>query len=193
MERHAKRVATDYGISLETPLYMRRSILLTDVDNLIHTGINYSAEVTNSVNITDGTTMPALCYNKFKDLTLMPAGPEDCPYDPLPNMESASSSSNAIRNRIFELRSQIGVQRNWLMVELRTVNKIESDLIMAEWRSWLYDEVARCGKVRRPSNNGSANDTIETAVAAERWAALVEYCKSCRLELDSSIDLDHVV
>lgn len=193
MERHAEQVATKYGISLETPLYMQRSILLTDVDNLIHTGINYSAEVTNSVNVTNDTIAPALCYNKFKDLTLMPTGPEDYPYDPLSNTESESSSSNAIRNRIFELRSQIGVQRNWLMVELRTINKVETDLIMAEWRSWLYDEVARCGKVRQPSSSGSANDTSEIIVPNDRWDALVEYCKSCRLELDSGIELDHVV
>lgn len=190
MERHARNFAKDLGISLETPLYMRRSILLTDVDNLIQTGINYSAEIVNSVNITDGSSTPALCYNKFKDLALSPNIPEGS-FDDIDSSlgGTAQSASRAIRDRIFELRSQIGAQRNWLMVELRTINKIESDLVMAEWRSWLYDEVARCSRVSRTVGKNSNETVMNEAI----WDALVEYCESCRVELDSSIELDHVV
>ncbi|KAF5098195.1 hypothetical protein D0Z03_001257 [Geotrichum reessii] len=45
------------------------------------------------------------------------------------------------------MRAKLGIQRNSLLVELRMVNRIETELLQAEWQTWLFDEVSICSRL----------------------------------------------
>lgn len=164
MDRHATHYAEQIGILPNSHSVMQRSILLEDVEQLIRNGSHFSAERAMADQLGD-TTANSMCYNKFQSLALVPKDgeqffelsrfPDGVGDDAFLNLRDMMPTtlmySNqprvAARNRIYALRSKLGIQRNSLMVELRMVNRIESELIMSEWHSWLYDEVSECSRL----------------------------------------------
>lgn len=74
-----------------------------------------------------------------------------------------------------------------MLVAIRVVNKLEREMLSAEWSNWLYEETVRCGQaqalIKSPmrgggdeaSNGGDGGGEEETS-----W--LGEYCRSCEQE-----------
>ena len=52
-----------------------------------------------------------------------------------------------LRNRVYNMRAKLGIQRNALLVELRMINRIETELLHSEWQTWLFDEVSMCSRI----------------------------------------------
>lgn len=163
MERHAQQFATELAVSPRSHSLMSRSILLQDVDFLIHNGSRFSVEVAIAQELGQNTSN-SFCYNKFKSLALIPDNPvEAYAFDTPPGQQvnnrqhpmtsgffndmSSVKTAEAMQRRIFRARSKLGMQRNALMIELRSINRIESELVMAEWQSWLFEEVSICSRL----------------------------------------------
>lgn len=174
MERRTENLAFDLGLVPGSQSIMRRSILLQDVENLIMNGSHFSVEKALSSEL-GHESKSSLCYNKFQSLALLPETELTSyeTYSPegfnlkIENLSNETSDDFiglrsivpsdhwilnkeplfAIRNRIFDMRSRLGIHRNALMVEMRTVNQVETDLLMAEWRAWVQDEVSICSRV----------------------------------------------
>lgn len=163
MERHAQQYADQIGISPDSHSIMARSILLKDVDILIRNGSGFSVEA-DMVEKLGEDKSTSLCYNKFRSLALLPNDSEEF-YSIGEEKDIQEKNSNfdfnsvylnslspygspyAVRNRIFNMRNKLGTKRNSLMIELRSINRIESELVMAEWQSWLYEEVSLCSRL----------------------------------------------
>lgn len=166
MDKNVQKYADKISLlptSQEHPV-MERSIFLQDIDKLLLNGSSFSVEKSMQNELGQNSTQ-SLCYDKFQALALVPddGGEFFSPErylnykqsDPIYRLKELMPSqllyydepSTALRERIYRIRSKLGIQRNSLIVELRMVNRIESELIMAEWRSFVYDEVSICSQM----------------------------------------------
>lgn len=217
MELHAQQYADKLSVSPRSQSIMSRAILLKDVDMLIQNGSQFSLEATMPHDLGQDIG-ESLCYAKFKTLALLPGHSEGSySFNDTTDVDqallntisglSSHSSSSTVRSRIFGMRSKLGIKRNRLMVELRSINRIESELVIAEWKSWLYDEVSLClrltqeftamqqensgqetkGKIKDSGlemNDRAIIKVIREAPLGTRQA-LNKYCLSCSRELNS--------
>ncbi|KAF2016791.1 hypothetical protein BU24DRAFT_370775 [Aaosphaeria arxii CBS 175.79] len=69
------------------------------------------------------------------------------PKVPLPASPLSSLSTSHAQSRLHRTRQNLGSHRHDLLVALRVVNRIEKEVIAAEYESWLKDETAKCGQV----------------------------------------------
>ncbi len=67
----------------------------------------------------------------------------DSPYKSAATTLSASNTKAAGR-RLRRTRQHLGSYRHDLLVAMRVVNRIEREIMQAEWENWLCDEVAKC-------------------------------------------------
>lgn len=163
-ERHAEQYAADIGILPSSHSVMQRSVLLQDIDAMILNGSRFSAEMAMAQQL--GKTSESQCYEKFQSLAILPddgekffasnrfipgqseEGKLGLLDEMVPIQYLFSDQLNYdLRDRIYSMRTKLGIQRNSLMVELRLVNRLESELLMAEWQSWLSEEVFQCGRI----------------------------------------------
>lgn len=98
----------------------------------------------------------------------------------------STHSARATGRRLHRSRQHLGNYRHDLLVAMRLVNRIEREIVQAEWENWLVDELARCDQVGRllweqSTQAGTANARREGDLEGlRRWHA--EYCGSCRQE-----------
>ncbi|KAI9656566.1 MAG: SNF1-interacting protein [Bathelium mastoideum] len=115
---------------------------------------------------------------------------------------SGGSRSSTTSRRLQRTRSALGGYRHDLLVALRVVNRIEKEVVEAEWEAWVRDEVGKCAQLevvlREKRNATSAHSRegqgdVEKKIQVlleeegnkreggiEKWYQ--EYCGSCRLE-----------
>ncbi|KAI5804552.1 hypothetical protein EDC01DRAFT_425088 [Geopyxis carbonaria] len=101
------------------------------------------------------------CYTKFADLYAL---------DPVLDVAPARGGG-AMAKRIRAGRNRLANVRHDLLVALRLVNRLERDLVAAEWERWVRGETGRCAAV--------AAGGMDVAAAA---GALQRYCDSCGVE-----------
>lgn len=109
------------------------------------------------------------------------------------------------------VRQRMGAYRHDLLVAMRVVNKVELEMLTAEWESWLAGETRRCEQVREllavkggwggeQQGGGGGGEKVQSVIQGEesgggggggggetqRRAALrewfSEYCTSCAAE-----------
>jgi hypothetical protein len=59
----------------------------------------------------------------------------------------SSSSSTHAQRRLHRTRQNLGSHRHDLLVALRVVNRIEKEVLEAEYENWLLDETQKCERV----------------------------------------------
>ena len=62
--------------------------------------------------------------------------------------EPASATSQVTARRLRRVRQRMGAYRHDLLVAMRVVNKVEREMVQAEWESWLEGEARRCEQAR---------------------------------------------
>lgn len=160
----------------------------------------------------NGSSRTTLCYSKFRNLALEPANFDstfvESPIvaeDVLPRLLGRNLVGSSARERIHAIRARMGISRNELLIELRTLNRLERELIEAEWRTWLFDEVRMCTRLytefaqalvekttNNNNNNGNNHDgdtsseegrhNLLNKVPRDVKHALYLYCGSCLAE-----------
>lgn len=79
--------------------------------------------------------------------------------------------------RLERTRRNLGSQRHDLLVALRVVNRIEQEVVEAEYEHWLFDETQKCSKVGTMLDGTKKNDkTVQAWVDG--------YCGDCKKSLD---------
>lgn len=98
-----------------------------------------------------------------------------------------SPSTRATAKRLRQSRQHLGSYRHDLLVAIRVVNRLEREMLGAEWSNWLYEETVRCGQAQalmnspiRSGENGANNGDDEGMEEETSW--LGEYCRSCEKE-----------
>ncbi len=79
--------------------------------------------------------------------------------------------------RLERTRRNLGSQRHDLLVALRVVNRIEQEVVEAEYEHWLLDETQKCAKFGTMLDSTKKND--ETVQA---WVK--GYCGDCEKSLE---------
>ncbi|PHH52951.1 putative PH domain-containing protein C19A8.02 [Ceratocystis fimbriata CBS 114723] len=151
------------------------------------------------------------CYAAFQAITN--STDPDAHLDSPASIGSPSSflstpHSYETARRMHRTRQRLGSYRHDLLVAMRVINKIEREMEVAEWESWVSDENQRCAQLRYAldvsvpavpkSNEGGSETETDTETQegrggthgadklAERRKALFhwykDYCGSCRAD-----------
>jgi len=116
----------------------------------------------------------------------------DAPYD-LASPRLSSTTSEGTARRLRRARQRLGAQRHDLVVAMRIINGVESELVQSEWENWLADENIRCEHAamvlrQQGDKDGSkdaagSGDRLPPQYDQERREELRnwhrEYCGSC--------------
>ncbi|KAK4541550.1 hypothetical protein LTR36_007847 [Oleoguttula mirabilis] len=169
-ERSAGRFMTRLGVTPNPA--MSKSIYLTDIDELV---------APTNFNHTLAAMIPAgsarTCKTTFSEL--------------VSSTDSSLGPPHRQGARLHRTRDALALYRHDLLVALRVVNRVESDVVSAEWEEWVRAEEQKCARVeqmlreKRPSKGKGKQSVLPAAeVDAELGDDFAEYCRSCRIELD---------
>lgn len=92
---------------------------------------------------------------------------------------SFSSSSTRSTRRLHRSRQSLGSHRHDLLVALRVVNRIEKEVVEAEYEHWVLDETHKCSKVGALLEEASSKGKEKQV---EDWVK--GYCGDCKTSLE---------
>ncbi|SMR44778.1 unnamed protein product [Zymoseptoria tritici ST99CH_1A5] len=103
-----------------------------------------------------------------------------------------TSTSAPTSARLQRTRDSIARYRHDLLVALRVVNRVEENVVSAEWEDWVRTEARKCAKVEamlRKGHGGAKSDAggADPGLTADLGAEFEQYCKSCRVELPLAV------
>lgn len=90
--------------------------------------------------------------------------------------QSQSPHTQSTIRRLQRSRQHIGSYRHDLLVALRTVSKVEKEIMKAEWESWVWSEATKCKHAVQVFKTNNETDGLR-----EWWN---EYCGSCLVEME---------
>jgi hypothetical protein len=166
-ERNAGKFMSRIGVGPSTT--MSRSIYLRDIEDSFlfsnDTAIDFAASHGEANK----------CQQTFTDLLLSP--------------ETFSPPHSS--RRIHRTRHHLGHHRHDLLVALRVVNRIEKEVLEAEYENWLFDETQKCqqiGALLNESESSSGNGKKKRKEKEKGKASAVDdwmkgYCGDCEVEL----------
>lgn len=94
-----------------------------------------------------------------------------------PTANSPLTPSTHSTRRLHRTRQHLGSHRHDLLVALRVVNRIEKEVVEAEYENWLLDETHKCDRVSEMLGGSSKGKEKEV----EAWVK--GYCGDCRSSL----------
>ncbi|KAK6344558.1 SNF1-interacting protein [Orbilia brochopaga] len=136
---------------------MRRSITLDEV------------EMATVLNTADFHPVTSQCFQKFLDIHTLTDDSQIGSSKKIPRVQPLSKK--------FELtRRKLGIYRHDLLVALSLLNRLETDILLSEWESWVWKEKSRCRQARDALQDaarlgGDGPDSLNVSV--------ISYCRSC--------------
>ncbi|KAH7066019.1 hypothetical protein FB567DRAFT_634982 [Paraphoma chrysanthemicola] len=163
-ERAASRYMSRLGVGPSTS--MTRSIYLSDIEqsflNPNETGIELSVPL--------GSSADNKCHQTFSHLL----------HDPSSSASATSPLTPSTHApRLHRTRQNLGSYRHDLLVALRVVNRIEKEVVEAEYENWLHDETNKCDRVGAMIHESGKGQEKEV----EAW--IKGYCGDCKSSLKS--------
>ncbi|KAI7338110.1 hypothetical protein KC315_g1914 [Hortaea werneckii] len=167
-ERSAGKFMSRVGVT-PNPV-MGRSIYLRDLEELVMPAdVN---ETMSAMAATPPTIEAKTCRTTFSDMVVAD------------DMSLATPQKQAAR--LHNTRDAIARYRHDLLVALRVVNRVESDVLKAEWEDWVRSEERKCAKVEKMlqrGESGKKSSQSRLEVDAQLGEEFAEYCRSCRAEV----------
>jgi hypothetical protein len=175
---YQERRATSFmgRLGITPTVQLSKAIYLQDIYELISPSLENDAmaALSPSALTSDGRNDAKTCRTTFSEKLALSTAP-------------IVSSSSSIAARVVRTRSSLARYRHDLLVALRVVNRVERDVVLAEWEDWVRTEDSKCARIEdllRSSQRGSEEATL----VAELGEEFLEYCNSCRLELKGISD-----
>ncbi|TKA25814.1 hypothetical protein B0A50_05569 [Salinomyces thailandicus] len=169
-ERSAWKFMSRIGVTPNPTI--RKTIYLSDIEQLV-APINYTQPLAADTVPTASASTSKTCRTTFSELIAS--------HDP-----SALPTTRKQGARLQRTRDALAGYRHDLLVALRVVNRIESDVVSAEWEDWVRAEERKCARVEHMLETrdvGKKPQIPSKEVAAELGEEFVEYCRSCRDEV----------
>ncbi|KAI7347652.1 hypothetical protein KC320_g7106 [Hortaea werneckii] len=173
-ERSAGKFMSRVGVT-PNPV-MGRSIYLRDLEELV-----MPADVNETLNAMapppSSTAEAKTCRTTFSDMVAADDASIATPQKPAA--------------RLHNTRDAIARYRHDLLIALRVVNRVESDVLKAEWEDWVRSEERKCAKVERMlqrGESGKKSSQSKLEVDAQLGEEFAEYCRSCRGEVASLLN-----
>ena len=167
--RNADKVAYDFVT--KEPMFLKRAVYLQDtIDMLTKTQFDAGYK--------DGSK----CFNLFKNQSFV------LNYDQLMIWKDtyADRATKEMASTLKQNMWDIGVKRHDLMIQLKMLNQMETELGIAEWKNWLMSELKRCELIRSlifdPIKNASESLTLSNELG-EGFESIEDYCMDCTEQL----------
>ncbi|KAK2801172.1 SNF1-interacting protein [Onygenales sp. PD_10] len=190
-ERNAGNFMARLGVG-PNPI-MSKAVYIRDMDEVIAN--TTEMEIYNS----------SACFSTFREDNALRA--PDIPWLFTPTSSATKDAkAKSAAQQLQRTRERLGTYRHNLLVALRVVNRIEAEVIQAEWERWLQRETRKCrvveillnnqGQMREGGFAGDENEDDgdhETVQGLEKrfngkmedvQAWYEEYCMSCRREME---------
>ncbi|KAH9882861.1 hypothetical protein J1614_000227 [Plenodomus biglobosus] len=165
-ERKAAGYMSRLGVGPSTT--MTRSIYIHDIEESFLNPNDTSLGL--SVPIISGTDNK--CQQTFTHLLHDPSS--------ISNSHSLISPSTRSTRRLHRTRQNLGSHRHDLLVALRVVNRIEKEVVEAEYENWLLDETHKCSRVGALLEEAGGKGKERQV---EAWVK--GYCGDCKSSLES--------
>ncbi|KAK4985326.1 SNF1-interacting protein [Elasticomyces elasticus] len=170
-ERNAANYMARLGVAPD-PL-MSKAVYLHDVEYMLSSQEQNSTIATydGQIRVQPGTTN---CRITFLD-TLHASSPTATVVD-----------AEASLTRLHRTRTALAKYRHALLVAMRVVNRIESEVVHAEWENWVEDESRKCAQLEAMISSSSESDGKEgkEGMALRGLGKLEEYCNTCWQEVE---------
>lgn len=175
-EREAAHFMKRVGI--KPNMVMSRAVYVADLPSAVF----YTSPL-ETLSTSLGAGEQNRCLQTFKSISN--ATDLSAPYE-LAGVGLADKNTKATARRIRRSRQQLGSYRHDLLVAMRVVNRIEGEMVTAEWENWLVGEVSRCSGLKEAFSGEKGQKILASTTGREKeileWQK--EYCGSCRAELD---------
>lgn len=159
-ERNAGNFMRRLGVSPNH--VMSKAVYINDLDNLLQRG-DFPQRDSNA------------CFSVFYDSYNF----DDLDRSPTMTLTTSRSAQN-----IHRTRQKLGTYRHDLLVAMRVVNSVETELIISEWEQWLLLETRRCRQVESllplANNETEKDNSLPESHHLQQWYD--EYCLSCEAE-----------
>ncbi|CAJ2509882.1 Uu.00g057820.m01.CDS01 [Anthostomella pinea] len=149
-ERRAANFMNRVGVSPN--VMMSKAIYLTDLD-----------EAARSSAIQPSWPQDSYCYSTFQSIAN--SSNIDAPYEESGSTLSWASSRGTAR-RLRRTRQKLGSYRHDLLVAMRMVNSVETEMLHSEWENWLLDENGRCEQVGAALRAWNSTSTTSSDASA---------------------------
>ena len=174
-ERSAANFMSRMGV---TPRHeMSKALYLSEIDALI-TPHNIENETLSGISATSGSEVSRDCRTTFSERVVLP-----------PVIDARKPEGVRLRRS----REALARHRHDLIVALRVVNRVEKDVLLAEWEEWVRSEERKCDRIgdwlRQRRGEGSTGGEPPGGGDATKYDTeqrdedLQRYCASCRHEV----------
>jgi len=173
-ERSAGRFMSRVGVRPNPTI--ARAVYLTDIEGLVAApSTNDTGDASLWVSSVD-TEAARSCRSTFTDEVLTTS------------TTSLSTSSNRATDRLHRSRDALARYRHDLLVALRVVNRVERDVVDAEFEEYVRAEAHKCVRVegmlaRQKGSKADKSKGSESEQDMELGQDFAAYCDSCRHEL----------
>ncbi|KAJ4369890.1 SNF1-interacting protein [Neocucurbitaria cava] len=165
-DRNAAKFMFQLGIRPSTT--MTRSIYLRDIEeSFLHPN-----DTSIELSVPLSTTADNKCHQTFTHLLHNPSSTS--------SSKSFLGPSTHTTRRLGRTRQSLGSHRHDLLVALRVVNRIEKEVVEAEYENWLLDETQKCSKVGTMLEEAGDKGKEKQV---EAW--IKNYCGDCEQNLKS--------
>lgn len=134
-------------------LISKRVISIKEIDSAISSGVLFEPS---------GSIANTTCGGRFLDVINLTSRFEDLPI----KLEHFSQTEG---EKIAQLRTAVGIQRNKLLAEIRLLNAYETEMIKREWSDWLSNELKYCVSSR----------SVYHSLGIDVLSRVRDYCISC--------------
>ncbi|KAI0436564.1 PH domain-containing protein [Xylaria telfairii] len=191
-ERRAANFMNRIGVGPN--VMMSKAIYIADLDEAARSTSSFASWPKDSY-----------CYSTFQ--AIANSSSIDAPHEDAGSSLSPWGPSRATARRLRRTRQKLGSYRHDLVVAMRLVNRVETEMLRSEWENWLMDEASRCEQVgialqEAPQKTGNSKaNSIKAQLAQKvlshggdndgekqterndslrRWYD--DYCGSCKVE-----------
>ncbi|KAL1297017.1 hypothetical protein AAFC00_004611 [Neodothiora populina] len=191
-ERSAGKFMARLGVKSDATV--ARAIYLSDIDDLIT--VPGMIHVNSSVAATGSTLEQQegewnTCRGTFSDIITASDTETASSHEP----GAVKGPTKRAVARLQRTRHSLARYRHDLLVAMRVVNRVEEEVVQAEWEDWVREEERKCRRVEdmlasRKKDKGQGKSKGEMAIEEDLGEGFVEYCNSCH-EAAASMSTRH--
>ncbi|KAI5272714.1 hypothetical protein E4T47_04020 [Aureobasidium subglaciale] len=174
-ERNAGKFMARLGVKPDPTV--TRAVYLSDIEEFVTPSTMSTIKVNHTI-FDESDQGWNTCHGTFHDM-LVSSELEG-------NVESKGSGRRS-EARLQRTRHSLARYRHDLLVALRVVNRVEEEVVHAEWEDWVLEEEKKCSKVEtmmqeRNKSGKPAKDQMQDDNGSGLGHEFAEYCLSCKSE-----------
>ncbi|KAH0241705.1 hypothetical protein KCU71_g24038, partial [Aureobasidium melanogenum] len=137
-ERNAGRFMARLGVKPDSTV--TRAVYLSDIEEFVAPTLMNNIELNSTIS-DEANQAWNTCHGTFRDML---ASSE---HEATATTTMSKGSSKRSQLRLQRTRHSLARYRHDLLVALRVVNRVEEEVVHAEWEDWVFEEERKCIKV----------------------------------------------